>query len=137
MIWMLDTDTVGHLVNRTPGSEHVKRRISGRSPGEIRISAITVAEIHYGLATGEASEQRRGALDEFLELFQLDDFPTAAARDYGEIRATLERSGRTIGPYDLLIAAHARHIRATFVTNNEGEFRRVPRLAVQNWLRLS
>jgi len=103
MIWMLDTDTVGCLVNRAPGSDHVKRRISGQSPGEIRISAITVAEIHYGLAVGDVGEERRGAL----------------------------------GPYDLLIAAHARHIRATLVTNNEGEFRRVPGLAVQNWLRPS
>jgi tRNA(fMet)-specific endonuclease VapC len=137
MIWMLDTDTVGHLINRAPGSEHVKRRISGRSPGEIRISAITVAEIHYGLAVGDVSEERRGALEEFLDLFQLDDFPVAAAAAYGEIRASLERSGRTIGPYDLLIAAHARCIQATLVTNNEREFRRVPGLAVQNWLKPS
>jgi tRNA(fMet)-specific endonuclease VapC len=137
MIWMLDTDTVGCLVNRAPGSEHVKRRISGRSPGEVRISAITVAEIHYGLASGSVSEERRGALAEFLDLFQLDDFPVAAGADYGEIRARLERAGTPIGPYDLLIAAHARHIRATLVTNNEGEFRRVPGLAVQNWLKPS
>lgn len=41
--------------------------------------------------------------------------------------------GKTIGPYDLLIAAHARHIKAVLVTNNEREFRRVPGLSVQNW----
>lgn len=137
MIWMLDTDIVGHLINRAPGAEHVKRRISGRSPGEIRISAITVAEIQYGLNAGDVSEERHGALGEFLDLFQLDDFPVAAGADYGEIRARLERAGRTIGPYDLLIAAHARHIGATLVTASEGEFRRVPGLAVQNWLRPS
>ena len=133
MIWMLDTDTVGYLINRAPGSEHIRRRISGRSPGEIRVSAITVAEIRYGVAVGDVSEERRGALAEFLDLFQLDDFPVGAAADYGEIRATLERAGTMIGPYDLLIAAHARHIRATLVTNNEAEFRRVPGLKIQNW----
>lgn len=133
MIWMLDTDTVGYLINRAPGSNHIRRRISGRSPGEVRLSAITVAEIRYGFAAGDISAERRDALDEFLDLFQLDDFPAAAAADYGEIRVALERAGRRIGPYDLLIAAHARHIKATLVTNNEAEFRRVPRLAVQNW----
>jgi tRNA(fMet)-specific endonuclease VapC len=137
MIWMLDTDTVGHLINRAQGSERVKRRISGRSPGEIRISAITVAEIQFGLASGEVGEERRGALAEFLDLFQLEDFPVGAGADYGEIRARLDRAGTPIGPYDLLIAAHARHIGATLVTNNEAEFRRVPGLAVQNWLKPS
>lgn len=135
MIWMLDTGTVGYLINRSPGSDRVRRRISGRSPGEIRLWAITVAEIRYGRAAGDVSEERRDALAEFLDLFQLDDFPTAAAVDYGEIRVTLERGGKMIGPYDLLIAAHARHIRATLVTNNEVELRRVPRLAVQNWMK--
>ena len=133
MIWMLDTDTVGDLINRSAGAEHIRRRLSGRSPGEIRVSAITIAEIRYGVAAGDVSEERQAALVEFLDLFQLDDVPVAAAADYGEIRAALERAGKMIGPYDLLIAAHARHIRATLVTNNEAEFRRVPRLAVQNW----
>lgn len=133
MIWMLDTDTVGYLINRAPGADHIRRRISGRSPGEIRLSAITVAEIRYGVAGGDLSEERRDALDEFLDLFQLDDFPIAAAVDCGDIRVVLERAGKMIGPYDLLIAAHARYIGATLVTNNESEFRRVPRLAVQNW----
>lgn len=81
------------------------------------------------------SLQRREALAELVELFEVEDYPAAAARDYGEIRTALERAGRRIGPYDLLIAAHARHLRAVLVTNNEREFRRVPGLAVQNWLK--
>jgi tRNA(fMet)-specific endonuclease VapC len=133
MIWMLDTDTVGYLINRSRGAQHIRRRLSGRSPGEIRLSSITVAEIQYGVAGGDVSEEREDALAEFLELFQLDDFPVAAAADYGEIRVALERAGTMIGPYDLLIAAHARYVGATLVTNNEREFRRVPRLTVQNW----
>ena len=133
MIWMLDTDTVGYLINRSPGAQRIRRRLSGRSPGQIRLSSITVVEIRYGVAGGDVSEEREDALTEFLELFQLDDFPVAAAADYGEIRVALERASTIIGPYDLLIAAHARHIGATLVTNNETEFRRVPRLSIQNW----
>ena len=133
MIWLLDTDTLGYLVNRVRVAERIKRRLSGRSPGEVRVSAITLSEIHYGLARGDVGLARRDALGELLDLFQVEDYPAGAARDFGEIRAALERAGRRIGPYDLLIAAHARHIGATLVTNNEREFRRVPALQVQNW----
>ena len=135
MIWLLDTNTLAYLINRSPGSERIKRRLSGRSPGEVCLSAITLSEVRYGLARGDVSLERREALDELLDLFQPEDYPAAAARDFGEIRAHLERAGQRIGPYDLLIAAHARHLRATLVTNNEREFRRVPGLAVQNWLK--
>jgi tRNA(fMet)-specific endonuclease VapC len=135
MIWLLDTNTLAYLVNRSSGSERIKRRLSGRSPGEVRLSAITLSEVHYGLARGDVSLERRDAFKELLDLFQVEDYPAAAAADYGEIRAGLERAGKRIGPYDLLIAAHARHIRAVLVTNNEREFRRVPGLAVQNWLK--
>jgi tRNA(fMet)-specific endonuclease VapC len=133
MIWMLDTDTVGYLINRGPGVERIKRRLSGRSPGEIRLSAITLVEIRYGFAAGDVSAERHDALEDFLALFQVDDFPASAADDYAEIRVALERAGKRIGGYDLLIAAHARRIQATLVTNNEAEFRRVPGLSVQNW----
>ncbi|OGA08479.1 MAG: hypothetical protein A3D95_12680 [Betaproteobacteria bacterium RIFCSPHIGHO2_12_FULL_69_13] len=135
MIWMLDTDTVGYLINRAPGVERIKRRLSGRSPGEARLSAITLVEIRYGFAAGDVGAERREALEDFLALFQVDDFPDSAAEDYAEIRVALEKAGRRIGGYDLLIAAHARHIGATLVTNNESEFRRVPGLTVQNWLK--
>jgi len=135
MIWLLDTDTLAFLIDRAPGAERIKRRLSGRSPGEVRLSAITLAEVDYGLESGEVSLERRGALGELVELLQVDDFPAGAARDFGEIRVALERAGRRIGPYDLLIAAHARHAGAVLVTNNEREFRRVPGLAVQNWLK--
>ena len=84
---------------------------------------------------GDVSLERREAFGELLELFEVEDYPAAAARDFGEIRAALERAGKGIGPYDLLIAAHARHVRAVLVTNNEREFRRVPSLSLQNWLK--
>jgi len=135
MIWLLDTDTIGHLINGTRGSDHVKRRLSGRSPGELRLSAITWVEIRYGIEAGDVSIARKETLEDFLALFQVDDFPATAADDYAEIRVALERKGTKIGSYDLLIAAHARHINATFVTGNEREFRRVPGLSVQNWLK--
>ena len=135
MIWMLDTNTLIYFISRKPNYERVARRMSGRSPGELRMSAITLAELHFGIAQSERKRENEATLEELLGLVQADDFPVGAARDFGVMRAVLSRRGRPIGPYDLLIAAHARHIGATLVTNDEREFRRVPGLAVQNWLR--
>jgi tRNA(fMet)-specific endonuclease VapC len=135
MIWMLDTDILIYFVNRKPGFERIARRMSGRSPGELRLSAITLAELKFGIENGEFRAENRRALIDVLQLFQADDLPSDAAQDFGEIKTALLRKGKAIGPYDMLIAAHARHIGATVVTNDEREFRRVPGLSVQNWLK--
>jgi tRNA(fMet)-specific endonuclease VapC len=135
MIWMFDTDILIYLVNRKPGFERIARRMSGRSPGELRLSAITLSELRFGVENGEFQEENDAALTDLLDLFQGDDFPCSAAEDFGEIKTALLSKGKPIGPYDMLIAAHARHIGATVVTNNEREFRRVPDLSVENWLK--
>lgn len=132
---MLDTDIQVYFINRKPGFERIARRMSGRSPGEVRLSAITLAELTFGIENGEFRSEDGKTLEGLLGFLQVDDFPGSAAQDYGEIRVSLERSGRKIGPNDLLIAAHARHLGAVLVTNNEREFRRVPGLSVQNWLK--
>ena len=135
MIWMLDTNILVYFTNRKPGFEKIARRMSGRSPGEVRLSAITLAELRFGIARGEFRAENEAALDGLLEFLQVDDFPAGAAHDFGEIKTALLSGGKPIGPYDLLIAAHARHIKAVLVTNNEREFRRVPGLTVQNWVK--
>jgi tRNA(fMet)-specific endonuclease VapC len=135
MIWMLDTNILVYFTNRKPGFEKIARRMSGRSPGEVRLSAITLAELRFGIERGEFRKENKTALASLLEFLQVDDFPGGAAQDFGEIKAALLSGGKPIGPYDFLIAAHARHIGATLVTNNEREFRRVPGLPVQNWLK--
>ncbi len=135
MIWMLDTDILVHFVNRRPGYESIGRRMSGRSPGEIRISAITLAELRFGIEQSLFRTENQAKLEELLEILQTDDFPAGAAKDFGQIKRSLLAGGKSIGAYDLLIAAHARYLRAVMVTNNEREFSRVPGLTVQNWLK--
>ena len=98
------------------------------------MSAITLSEVHFVVENGEFRDENKGALNDVLNLFQADDFPCDASEDFGEIKAILLAKGKTIGAYDLLIAAHARRTGATLVTNNEREFRRVPGLSVENWL---
>ncbi|MGH7905170.1 MAG: type II toxin-antitoxin system VapC family toxin [Candidatus Binataceae bacterium] len=69
----------------------------------------------------------------FLAFAEIRDWPAEAARVYGEIRAKLEASGRSIGAMNLLIAAHAIHERATLVTRNRREFTRIEGLKVESW----
>jgi tRNA(fMet)-specific endonuclease VapC len=73
---------------------------------------------------------------EFILPFTIWPFDGDAASAYGPLRASLESQGMPIGPIDMLIAAHALSLGATLVTNNEREFRRVPGLLVENWLKV-
>ena len=74
-------------------------------------------------------------MSEVLEAIDiLADLPVDIGIHYGSIRTHLESTGATIGPNDLLIAAHARAADLTVVTGNDREFRRVPGLRVENWL---
>ena len=62
MIWLLDIDILIHLANRRPGFERIVRRMSGRSPGELRLSAITLSELQFGVENGEFRTENRRAL---------------------------------------------------------------------------
>ena len=66
MIWMLDTNILVYLTNRKPGFETIARRMSGRSPGEVRLSAITLAELRFGIEKGEFRTQNKAALEGLL-----------------------------------------------------------------------
>ena len=70
----------------------------------------------------------------FLAGIKIFPFDETAAKEYGDIRATLERRGTPIGANDLLIAAHARALQLTLVTNNVREFERVNGLQIENWI---
>ena len=134
MLVLLDTNICIHLINRRSGFERVLRRLSGRSFGEICISAVTVSELRYGVVKSARSSENAATLDEFLSRFELLDYPVDAAATYGRIRTDLERAGTPIGNNDLLIAAHALAIYARVATSNTSEFERVRGLKVLDWL---
>ena len=134
MLVLLDTNICIHLINRRSGFERILRRLSGRSFGEICISAVTVSELRYGVVKSARSSENAATLDEFLSRFELLDYPVDAAATYGRIRTDLERAGTPIGNNDLLIAAHALAIYARVATSNTSEFERVRGLKVLDWL---
>ena len=128
---MLDTNICIYIIKQKP--DVVLQRFRAFQVGDIGISAITLAELQYGAAKSARPRQNRESLKEFVSALDVASFDIAATEAYGEIRASLEKSGRPIGAMDLLIAAHALSLRARLATNNEREFKRVRGLRVENW----
>jgi tRNA(fMet)-specific endonuclease VapC len=130
-LYMLDTDIASYVMKRT-NANAVKRLIALPTDATC-ISAIVESELRFGIAVSPRRQQDQEALNEFLSYMQVLDYPAAASTDYGLIRGDLKQRGALIGANDLLIAAHARHLGLTLVTNNTREFSRVPGLKVENW----
>jgi len=131
MKYLLDTNICIYIIRQKP--PQVLRKFFSHSPGDIGISVITVAELQHGVYKSSRPEQSAQALAQFLLPLTVMDFTSEAAEVYGKIRASLEKQGMPIGPLDLFIAAHALQLNLTMVTNNVGEFSRVPELRVENW----
>ena len=97
------------------------------------MSVITKSELLYGVEVSPRRTSDATVLAAFLPYVAVLDFPDHAARHYADIRADLKKRGALIGANDLLIAAHARSLGLTLVTNNTAEFKRVKGLAIENW----
>jgi tRNA(fMet)-specific endonuclease VapC len=147
-MYMLDTDMLIFMVRglrkTCRNAELTSRaslirdrlRVTQDSGNAIGISAITACELEYGCCKADDPRKEQRAVSKLLAPFDILSLdPLLAPRHYGAIRHSLERAGIRIGAMDLLIAAHARAIDATLVTNNHREFSRVEGLACENWLR--
>ena len=131
MRFMLDTNICIYIIKQKP--PEVLVRFNSYVVGDIAVSSITVAELQFGVQKSQQPERNQQALNHFLLPLTVVDFDQTAATTYGEVRASLERQGRPIGPLDMLIAAHALNLKLTLATNNAGEFARVQGLVVENW----
>ncbi len=132
-MYLLDTNICIYLIKKRP--EIVLKKFRSYPISMFRVSAVTIAELYYGVSKSERKKMNADALIQFLAPFEFVSFTDADAIAYGEIRAKLERKGQVIGPYDLQIAAQAISRKMTLVTNNSREFQRVPGLACENWVR--
>jgi tRNA(fMet)-specific endonuclease VapC len=98
------------------------------------ISSITLAELLHGAEKSSRVSDNLAAIEDFCSRLQVMPYGPKAAQHYGVIRAALERLGQPIGVNDMHIAAHARSEGLVLVTNNMGEFARVPALEAENWV---
>lgn len=130
--YLLDTNIcIYALSGRYP---QVQRQIDRRAPGQIAMSVVVYGELQFGIAKSVRREDAQLRLDAFIQIVPVLPLPVEAAEHYGDVRARLAKSGAPIGGNDLWIAAHARALNTTLVTNNIREFERVPGLRVANWV---
>jgi tRNA(fMet)-specific endonuclease VapC len=131
MLYMLDTNICIYIIKQKP--QEVIKKFTTLEPAQISVSSITVSELQYGVAKSQHKTKNNYALQEFLSPLNIEPFDLNSALIYGELRLRMEKSGKQIGSFDALIAAHAMSIGATLVTNNLKEFKRVKGLKLENW----
>jgi tRNA(fMet)-specific endonuclease VapC len=131
MRYLLDTNICVLLIRQK--SQTVLQKLTQHPFTDIAVSAVTVAELQYGVAKSAHIAQNQQALDYFLLPLTILPFDEHVATTYGEIRVYIEAQGTPIGAIDTLLAAQAVSHKLIFVTNNVREFSRVPGLTVEDW----
>jgi tRNA(fMet)-specific endonuclease VapC len=130
--YMLDTNICIYLMKHQP--PEVRERFAKYFVGDVVISAVTLAELEFGIACSSAvaQESNRSALESFLDDIKVAPFDAQAAKAYGPIRAAYKDRNRDA--LDKLIASHAVALGVTLVTNNEADFVNYAGLRVENWV---
>jgi len=129
--YLLDTNIVSDAMRNPQGA--VRRKLDEVDEEEVFIDVVVLCELRYGIRKRD-SIKLTAQLDEILLALEVIPLTEDMDSHYADIRTGLERAGTPIGPHDLLIAAHARALDVTPVTDRVEEFRRVPGLKVENWL---
>jgi len=129
--YLLDTNTLSDLIRRPQG--RIADKLAEVGEERVVTSIVVACELRYGAAK-RGSKRLTRQVEAVLGAIAVLPLETGVDGHYAEIRATLEKLGTPIGANDLLIAAHARTLRAVCVTANVTEFTRVPGLKVENWL---
>ena len=130
MKWMLDTDTCIAVIKKHPVA---LKKLRGKSIGQVGLSSITLGELAFGADKSSRPKDAHEALREFLLALEISAFDDESAMTYGEVRASLTRGGKLIGPLDALIGSHARSLDVILVTHNAREFARIEDLRLEDW----
>lgn len=129
--YLLDTNIVIYVLKRRPIEV---LSLFNENASRMAISAITLSELFHGAEKSTRVSDNLVAIEDFCSRLEVLPYGAKAAQHYGAIRAGLEKTGQPIGVNNLHIAAHARSEGLVVVTNNVGEFARVPALQVENWV---
>lgn len=129
--YLLDTNICIYTIKNKPPEV---RALFNEHQAQLCISAITLMELIYGAEKSAAPTRNMAVVEGFAARLEVLDYDSEAAAHSGQLRAELSADGRSIGPYDQMIAGHARARGLVVVTNNMKEFERVPGLRVENWV---
>ncbi|MFY9345137.1 MAG: type II toxin-antitoxin system VapC family toxin [Planctomycetota bacterium] len=126
---MLDTDSVSFALR---GEGRVAAELRRRAPSQVCVSAVTVAELWFGVEKRRSTKLRR-IVQAFVDTIEVAAVDADVGRRFGEVAAALAERGKPIGAFDALIAAHALHTGSVLVTHNVAHFRLVSRLRLEDW----
>lgn len=129
--YLLDTNIVIYVIKRRPIEV---LEIFNKNASRMAISAITLSELIYGAEKSSNFDKNLEAVEDFVSHLEVLPYESRVSQQYGQIKATLEKRGEMIGENDIHIAAHAVSQGLILVTNNLKEFKRVPNLALENWV---
>ena len=130
--YVLDTNTASYVLRGNIPS--VRHHLVKVPMAQLAISAVSEGELSYGLARRPDAKRLQQVVDEFLIRVTVLPWDSAAAREYGKIRAALEQEGQPMGNLDLMIGAHALAMNAVLVTHDQA-FQRIRKLKVEDWTR--
>lgn len=128
--YMLDTNICIFTLKSRPQQV---REAFNRHHGQLCISSVSLMELIYGAEKSAVPERNLSVVEGFAARLEVLSYDRMAASHTGQLRAELAKNGTPIGPYDQLIAGHARSRGLILVTNNRREFDRVPGLRVEDW----
>jgi tRNA(fMet)-specific endonuclease VapC len=129
--YLLDTNIVVYVLKRRP--VEVLSTFNANA-SRMAMSSVTLAELLHGAEKSSRVSENLAAIEDFCSRLEVLPYGPKAAQHYGAIRAALEKLGQPIGVNDMHIAAQARSEGLVLVTNNMGEFARVPALEAENWI---
>lgn len=130
--YLLDTNTASYVIKGNV--PRVRERLLKVPMAEVGISAVTEAELRFGVARKPEAGRLKTAVEEFLLRVEALPWESEAAQQYAQVRAALERTGQPMGNLDMMIAAHALAAQLVLVTHDH-VFRRVKRLKIEDWSR--
>lgn len=129
--YMLDTNIVIYTIKNRPA--HVREAFK-KHENQMCISSVTYGELIYGAEHSSQPERNLRDIEGLAARLEIMPFEHHAAEHFGQLRAELYRIGQPIGPYDMMIAGHARALGLILVNNNLKEFEPVPGLRLENWV---
>ena len=130
-LYMLDTDICSYVMKRS--SKALLEKLGTVPVADVCMSVVTKAELLFGVQMSPNPARDRQALDGLLTYVETLELPEESAEHYAGSRTEMKKRGEMNGANDLFIAAHARSLKLTLITNNIQEFSRVDGLALENW----
>ena len=129
-MYLLDSDTLIFLLR---GSSKVARGFDAHLNDPKALSVVSYGELIYGARKSDRPVENEAKVRRICQLFPIIDVSRAVIETFASLKADLDKRGRKLEDFDLVIAATAIHLSYAVVTNNVRHFQRIPGLKVENW----